>query len=124
MLSYADLIHLGGYAAIEYTGGPILNFRMGRPDATEEATSTALTSHSAIDQFSHTGLSKREIVALMGRRTLGFLPPEEEQAGRWCQNPYVFDNTYFQELLNEHSKYIKLEDDLSLLNDSEARLIV
>ena len=32
-LSYADLIQLGGYAAIEYTGGPILNFRMGREDA-------------------------------------------------------------------------------------------
>ena len=25
-LSFADLIQLGGYAAIEYTGGPLINF--------------------------------------------------------------------------------------------------
>ena len=36
-------------------------------------------------------------------------------------NPYVFDNTYFRELLNDNSKYLKMEDDLSLLNDPEMR---
>ena len=35
ILSYADLIQLGGYAAIEYCGGPFINFRMGREDATD-----------------------------------------------------------------------------------------
>lgn len=30
MLSYADLIQLGGYAAVEYCGGPVMLFRMGR----------------------------------------------------------------------------------------------
>jgi catalase (peroxidase I) len=36
MLSYADLIQLGGYAAVEYTGGPVMLFRMGRKDADPE----------------------------------------------------------------------------------------
>lgn len=39
LLSYADLIQLGAYAAIEYCGGPNMLFRMGREDAEEgEAT--------------------------------------------------------------------------------------
>ena len=36
MLSYNDLIQLGGYTAIEYCGGPSMVFRMGRQDAGEE----------------------------------------------------------------------------------------
>lgn len=35
LLSYADLIQLGGYCAVEYTGGPVMLFRMGRVDAEE-----------------------------------------------------------------------------------------
>ncbi len=35
LLSYADLIQLGGYAAVEYTGGPSMLFRMGRKDAAD-----------------------------------------------------------------------------------------
>ena len=36
MLSYADLIQLGGYAAVEYCGGPSMIFKMGRIDTDEE----------------------------------------------------------------------------------------
>ena len=40
MLSYNDLIQLGGYTAIEYCGGPSIIFRMGREDiGTEEEAS-------------------------------------------------------------------------------------
>lgn len=35
LLSYSDLIQLGGYAAVEYCGGPTMIFRMGRVDADE-----------------------------------------------------------------------------------------
>lgn len=31
VLTWSDLIQLGGYAAVEYCGGPIMTFRMGRP---------------------------------------------------------------------------------------------
>ena len=37
MLSYADLIQLGGIAAVEYCGGPSILFKMGRLDAEKEA---------------------------------------------------------------------------------------
>lgn len=37
MLSVADLIQLGGYAAVEYCGGPQMVFRMGREIVTSEA---------------------------------------------------------------------------------------
>jgi len=49
MLSYNDLIQLGGYTAIEYMGGPSMIFRMGRTDADESAieTSTDLMLTSA-----------------------------------------------------------------------------
>jgi catalase (peroxidase I) len=93
---------------------------MGRVDAkeaVEEDDALLDTTSAAKSQFAATGLSDEEIVALMGRRTLGFLPPEDEYQGKWVQNPYVFDNTYFQELLNEKSRYIKLDDDRSLLQD-------
>lgn len=35
LLSYSDLIQLGAYSAVEYTGGPSLTFRMGRIDGEE-----------------------------------------------------------------------------------------
>ena len=36
MLSHADLIQLGGYAAVEYCGGPSMIFSMGRKDVKDE----------------------------------------------------------------------------------------
>jgi hypothetical protein len=36
MLSTADLIQLGGYAAVEYCGGPAMIFNMGRKDIGSE----------------------------------------------------------------------------------------
>jgi hypothetical protein len=98
---------------------------MGRQDTEkedEEADDALMeTSNSAKSQFTPAQLTDAEVVALMGRRTLGFLPPEDEYQGKWVQNPYVFDNTYFQELLNEKSRYIKLDDDKSLLEDENLK---
>ena len=37
MLSYADLIQLGGYCAVEYCGGPVMEFKMGRVDAESDS---------------------------------------------------------------------------------------
>lgn len=54
------------------------------------------------------GCNKREIVALMGMHTLGFA--HSGYKGRWTQNPYVFDNTYYKELLlGDKSKFLKTE---------------
>lgn len=43
MLSYSDLIQLGGITAVEYCGGPSMTFRMGRQDGTEEEASADST---------------------------------------------------------------------------------
>lgn len=69
------------------------------------------------------GLSQEEYVALMGSFTLGFANDENlSKKGRWTMNPYVFDNTYFQEvLLGHNSKYLKTEADLKLLHSPELK---
>jgi len=41
ILSYNDLIQLGGYTAIQYMGGPAMIFRMGRPDVEEETSESS-----------------------------------------------------------------------------------
>jgi len=45
MLSFSDLTQLGAYSAIEYCGGPQMNFRMGRVD---EENETNLSPHDRI----------------------------------------------------------------------------
>lgn len=131
MLSYSDLIQLGGYTAVEYCGGPSMIFRMGREDVeTEGEASTALAITDAshenavmVSKFDMMGLDRDEYVALMGSYTLGFASEDNKtKKGRWCMNPYIFDNTYFQELLLAHdSKYLKTEADLALLHDPEMK---
>lgn len=69
------------------------------------------------------GLEPEEYVALMGSYTLGFASDDNKgKKGRWTMNPYVFDNTYFQEVLSgSNSKYLKTEADLKLLNNAELK---
>jgi len=129
MLSYSDLIQLAGYTAVEYCGGPSMIFRMGRKDmATEEEAGNAVAvtreSHEnsvQVQKFDMMGLTSEEYVALMGSYTLGFANDDNKsKQGRWTMNPYVFDNTYFQEvLLGRNSRYLKTDADLNLLNNSE-----
>ena len=95
--------------------------RITTEDDTESHQESSLIELNAFSQFSHTNLTQEEIVALMGRRTLGFYKTEDEGEERWNMNPYIFNNEYFQELLTEDSKYIKLDDDKSLIEDIEAR---
>jgi len=59
----------------------------------------------------------------MGSFTIGFRGVEKKGAQtRWCQNPYVFDNTYFQEvLLRDQSRYFKTEADLKLVQSPQLK---
>lgn len=110
LLSRSDLIQLGGYAAVEYCGGPSMIFRMGRTDVLSEAEATSSVEETAVaTQDAHrnnlivnrlqseaAGLSHEEFVALMGMHTLGFTGGDKKGIhNRWTSNPYVFDNTYF-----------------------------
>lgn len=59
----------------------------------------------------------------MGMHTLGFA--HSGLKGRWTQNPYVFDNTYYKELLlGEKSKFLKTHGEHLLVSDSEMKNIV
>ena len=62
----------------------------------------------------------------MGQHTIGFASDDNKgKKGRWTQNPYVFDNTYFQEILLGHkSLYLKTEADLKLLYTPEYKIWV
>ena len=128
MLSHADLIQLGGYAAVEYCGGPAMIFAMGREDVSSEgdAIQHAAETHAGslvTSGLAQSDLFEEEFVALMGSFTLGFQGEEKKGAHtRWCMNPYVFDNTYFQELLlRDKSKYFKTEADLKLVANPQLK---
>lgn len=129
LLSYSDLIQLGGYAAVEYTGGPSMVFRMGRKDAEEHeviSDSKQLGSENKMmDRFISLGFSKEEFVALMGSHTIGFASMERTgPQSRWTMNPHIFDNSYYKEvLLGEHSKYLKTGGEVMLARDPELRSI-
>lgn len=112
-------------------------FRMGRQDVLSEGDSHAASEETAIvAQDTHrnslivarmqsqaAGLTPEEFVALMGMHTLGF--QGENKAGpltRWTQNPYVFDNTYYKELLlGDKSRYFSSESDQRLVSQPELR---
>ena len=59
----------------------------------------------------------------MGSFTLGFCGDDKKGTHtRWCMNPYVFDNTYFKELLlRDQSKYFRTEADLKLLQNASLK---
>ena len=93
-----------------------MEFKMGRLDAEESEASDVLAitdgSHenaTMVAKLDSLKLSAEEYVALMGQYTLGFANDDNKmKSGRWTMNPYVFDNTYFQEvLLGHNSKYLK-----------------
>jgi L-ascorbate peroxidase len=126
MLSYADLIQLGGYAAVEYTGGPSMIFRMGRQDAEEHEVSVGEESSESVqDKMRRLGFTQSEFVALMGSHTLGFASGEGTgPSNRWTQNPHVFDNSYYKEvLLGDKSKFLKTRGEILLAQDPSLRAV-
>jgi len=106
-------------------------FRMGRQDIETEgeaSNAVAITDAShenavMVRKFDMMGLDAQEYVALMGSYTLGFHSDDNKtKLGRWTMNPYVFDNSYFKEVLAAHnSPYLKTEADLKLLQNQETR---
>jgi catalase (peroxidase I) len=126
MLSVSDLIQIGGAAAIEYSGGPKISVKTGRPEVSYNLSENSafpdvdFDIHDIKSRYSSLGLSSTEVVALFGYRTLGFLSNKlENKEYRWTGNPFVFDNTYYSELMNPNSEYLKTTSDKALLNDSE-----
>ena len=99
------MIQLGGYAAVEYCGGPAMIFNMGRVDIKSEgdAVQHAAETHAGslvVQGLAQSNLTPEEFVALMGQFTIGFCGEDKKgPQTRWNLNPYVFDNAYYQELI-------------------------
>jgi cytochrome c peroxidase len=129
-LSISDLIQLGGASAVEYCGGPFIDIKVGRVDIEDDhyaADSTNLP-HPDMDvveirsKYQALGFDDNLIVALFGYRTLGFLcNKDSNKEERWTRNPWVFDNNYFEEILDRNSPYVKTPSDLALIKDDQFR---
>ncbi|KAK6290343.1 hypothetical protein POUND7_001884 [Theobroma cacao] len=131
ILSFADFYQLAGVVAVEVTGGPEIPFHPGRPDKTEPPPEGRLPeatkgSDHLRDVFGHMGLSDKDIVALSGGHTLGRCHKERSGfEGPWTNNPLIFDNSYFKELLSgEKEGLIQLPTDKALLEDPVFRPLV
>lgn len=128
ILSYADFYQLAGVVAVEVTGGPEIPFHPGRPDKTESPPEGRLPdakkgSDHLREVFYRMGLSDKDIVALSGGHTLGRCHKERSGfEGAWTNNPLIFDNSYFKELLSgEKEGLIQLPSDKALLEDPAFR---
>ena len=106
-------------------------FRMGRKDAESESEviveerlpDVSDSSEGIISKMRRMGFNTEEIVALMGSHTLGFAHEDRTGfKGRWTQNPYVFDNSYYKEvLLGEKTKFLRTRTEIILYDTPEMR---
>ena len=128
-MTHADLIQLGGYAAVEYCGGPQMVFRMGRldiqgePNVVKHEAESVYNSYN-VSQLSKLNLAPEDYVALIGGcHTLGFHGLDKKGAQcRWTQNPYIFDHSYFKEaMMRDKSRYFKSDADHKMMQNSETK---
>ena len=94
-LSLADVIAAAGAYAVELTGGPKIDVRLGRVDATSADPEGRMPTENASGEETRArvaamGYSVGETVALAGAHTIG---------GKGFGEPYAFDNEYYKTLL-------------------------
>ncbi|XP_041007879.1 L-ascorbate peroxidase 3-like [Juglans microcarpa x Juglans regia] len=101
-ITYADLYHLACIVAVEVTGGPSIDFVLGRKDSLESPEEGCLPdarqgAKHLRDVFYRMGLSDKDIVALSGGHTLGNAHKERSrfESLPWTTDPLKFDNSYF-----------------------------
>lgn len=108
-------------------------FRMGRKDAESEAE--VLTGDLVPDanepkgnimaKMLRMGFSREDFVAIMGSHTIGFAREDRSgYKGRWTQNPHVFDNDYFKEvLLGEKTRFLRTPAEIMLYEEHDLKQI-
>lgn len=128
IITYADFYQLAGVVAVEITGGPEIPFHPGRPDKTESPPEGRLPDAKRgpdhlREVFYRMGFTDRDIVALSGGHTLGRCHKERSGfEGAWTNNPLIFDNSYFKELVSgEKEALIQLPSDKALVEDPAFR---
>jgi L-ascorbate peroxidase len=120
MLSWADLVALGGAAAVQKCGGPVIEIGLGRSDTTELSPPNRLPGgYEGADMlkrmFARMGLEPRDLVALSGAHTLG-----HTQRKPFTDDPWVFSNRYYTQLVELKGSQI-LQTDTAILDDPELR---
>eukprot|EP01130_Rhizamoeba_saxonica_P000145 TRINITY_DN10158_c0_g1_i1.p1 TRINITY_DN10158_c0_g1~~TRINITY_DN10158_c0_g1_i1.p1 ORF type:complete len:287 (-),score=91.55 TRINITY_DN10158_c0_g1_i1:47-907(-) len=130
-VSLADLWQFAAVVAIEVMGGPKIPFRFGRTDLAEEdctpdgrlPDATQKGDHLR-DIFGRMGFTEKEIVTLSGAHTIGRCHADRSGfEGPWTDEPLVFDNTYFQYLLNKQWT-VKEGSDPQQLEDETKELMM
>jgi L-ascorbate peroxidase len=118
-VGWADLIAIGAAAAVQKTGGPVIEVGFGRTDATEPSPVHKLPGGYEDARlirriFARMGLDVRDLAALSGAHTLGHL-----QRLTFTPDTYVFSNSYYRELLGQVRGILRLNTDDALLQDPE-----
>ncbi|CAG8516979.1 10773_t:CDS:2 [Ambispora gerdemannii] len=140
-ISYADLWTLAGVVAIEEMGGPVVPWRPGRKDKTQEdecppigrLPDAAHTQQHVRDVFYRMGFTDREIVALIGAHSIGRCHKDRSgYDGPWTYTPTRFSNQFFVLLLsiswsvknvNGNIQFKDHEDELMMLPADIALII-
>jgi adenylate cyclase len=123
-ISFADLIALFAAESLSKLGGPFVLVEMGRKDSNQagekmKINSTEFTISDLIQKFSEMGFTEKELVALSGAHTVGYNSKKP-----FTQTPYVFDNSYFKELINSKENDQFLRTDKELLNSEITKEIL
>lgn len=131
-ISYADLYQLASVTAIEVAGGPKIPFKLGRKDAdctTDDGRLPDATQRMPHlrEVFYRMGFNDKEIVALSGAHCLGGAHKDRSGfEGNWTEDPTVFNNAYFVNILKEDQNdgLLRLPTDLALLDEPECADLV
>ncbi|KAK6462025.1 heme peroxidase [Scheffersomyces coipomensis] len=112
-ISYSDLWTLAGKVAIEYMGGPIIDWKPGRYDCLDDKYVPPngnlpfgyKDANHIRETFSRMGFNIQEMVALLGAHTLGRCHKRfSGWEGKWTENPIKFSNDFYKVLLEEEWK--------------------
>jgi hypothetical protein len=148
-ISYADLWILAAYAALEHTGGPVIEFRAGRRDSSDPARCPpngrlpdpqhGLQPGEDADGrpngwrdlaaymralFDRLGFSEREAVALLcGGHAYGRCHTSRSGfAGAWVEAPTIWSNEYAKDMVGDEWRLVTHADDwLDAIGAAELR---
>ncbi|KAH1056620.1 hypothetical protein J1N35_034685 [Gossypium stocksii] len=122
LVSWADMIAVGGAEAVSICGGPKIPVTLGRldsgePDPEGKMPEESLDASGLKQCFRRKGFSTQELVALSGAHTLG---------SKGFGSPVAFDNSYFKILLEKPwnssagmTSMIGLPSDRAIVEDDE-----
>jgi L-ascorbate peroxidase len=119
-IGWAELIKMGGDAAVAKCQGPVIEIGKGRIDGNEAAPPHRLPGGYEGTQmlkrmFVRMGLTVQDLAVLSGAHTLG-----HTQRKAFTTDPWVFSNSYYVQLLTGTGPRILQTDD-AMMDDPELR---